>query len=259
MRARARHAKPSQLRTVTLTTGLATAVTVPLMAQPASAHSTGAGSSSASASSSSLLRQGAQGSAVTALQRQLHITADGVFGRQTKAAVVRFQSRKGLVADGVVGPRTRAALSGSSSKATNNRASAVRQAVTASHRVSTSAVRASSTGAAAVREASRHVGKPYVYGASGPNAFDCSGFVQYVYRQVGVSLPRTSGAQAAFARSVSKDAKRPGDLIIISSGGRVSHIAIYAGDNKMWVARRSGTTITKQTIYTSNYRVGRVA
>ncbi|MDP9496381.1 MAG: C40 family peptidase, partial [Actinomycetota bacterium] len=101
--------------------------------------------------------------------------------------------------------------------------------------------------------------KPYIYGASGPNAFDCSGFVQYVYRQVGVSLPRTSGAQAAFARPVSKDAKRPGDLIIISTGGRVSHIAIYAGGNKMWVARRSGTTITKQTIYTSNYRVGRVA
>ncbi len=125
-RARARHAKPSQLRNVTLTTGLATAVTVPLMASPANAHSVGSASSSSSnASSSTLLRQGSAGAAVADVQRRLGITADGIFGRRTRAAVIRFQSSRGLVADGIVGPRTRAALAGRSVEARSVRASAV--------------------------------------------------------------------------------------------------------------------------------------
>ena len=50
----------------------------------------------------------------------------------------------------------------------------------------------------------QYVGSPYVYEAAGPNAFDCSGFVQYVYAQMGISLPRTSGAQAATGTMVSE-------------------------------------------------------
>ncbi len=247
MRVRARHAKPSRLRHFTLTTGLATAVTVPLLAQPAQAHSTS--SDRVSASSSSLLQVGSRGSAVAQVQRRLNITADGVFGPRTRAAVIAFQRSHRLAADGVVGPQTRRALAGATT-----RGAATREAVT-SRRV----VAGSSVGAAAVREAARHRGKPYRWGATGPSSFDCSGYVQYVYRQVGVKLPRVSGAQAAFGRRVSKDAKRPGDLIAITTAGRVSHIAIYAGNNSMWVARRSGTTVTRQTIYTNNYFVVRVA
>lgn len=110
-----------------------------------------------------------------------------------------------------------------------------------------------------LREASRHRGKPYSYGARGPRSFDCSGYVQYVYSRVGVSVPRTSRAQAAASRPVPKAAKRNGDLIIMRAGGRVTHVGIYAGSNTMWVARRSGTTITRQKLWTSNYRVGRFA
>ncbi len=251
-RARARHAKPSNLRNVTLTTGLATVVTVPLMAQPAAAHNSGGSSSSYSASG--LLRVGSTGPAVAAVQRRLDIAADGVFGRQTRAAVVAFQRSRGLTADGVVGPRTAAALC--TKAASRARASAVRESTTS---VRVSAARSSSTGSAIVRAAASHAGKPYRWGATGPNAFDCSGFTQYVHRQAGISIPRTSGAQAAAGRRVAKSDKRPGDLIAIYTNGRVSHVAIYAGGNSMWVARRSGTTITKQNIYTSNYSVHRFA
>ncbi len=250
---RARHAKPSRLRHLTLTTGLATAVAVPLIGQPAPSTPVAAPSTpitamaaSTTVSSSSgyydfgTLRQGSTGARVVELQKRLRISADGEFGPKTKAAVVAFQKKHGLTADGIVGRRTGDALnkrtSGSSSPAPSS---------------------SSAKGSAVIAEAARHKGKPYVYGATGPNSFDCSGFVQYVYGRLGVKIPRTSGAQAAAARPVSKSSRQLGDLVIFRSGGSVTHVGIYAGNNTMWVARRSGTTITRQTIYTSNHSLGR--
>ena len=248
-RSRARHAKPSRLGHLTLATGLATAVAVPLFASPASAHSVTARTSTAASSSSSsssydfgTLKQGSTGARVVELQKRLRVSADGEFGPITKRAVVAFQRKHGLVADGVVGPKTGAALnrytSGSSSSAPAPKTS-------------------SSKGAAVVAEAARHKGKPYVYGADGPNSFDCSGFVQYVYGRLGINVPRTSSSQAAAARTVSKSDRQLGDLIIFRTGGSVTHVGIYAGSGTMWVARRTGTTITRQDIYTSSYSVGR--
>ena len=118
----------------------------------------------------------------------------------------------------------------------------------------------SSFGARAVEEAARHEGKPYAYGATGPGSFDCSGFVQYVYGQLGVDVPRTSGEQYAASQKVSQADRRAGDLIAMrSDSGRITHVGIYAGDNSWWVARRAGTTVTRQQLYSSNYSVGRVA
>ena len=118
----------------------------------------------------------------------------------------------------------------------------------------------SSFGARAVEEAARHEGKSYVYGATGPGSFDCSGFVQYVYGQLGVDVPRTSGEQYAASPKVSQSDRRAGDLIAMrSDSGRITHVGIYAGDDSWWVARRSGTTVTRQQLYSSNYSVGRVA
>lgn len=117
----------------------------------------------------------------------------------------------------------------------------------------------SSFGARAVDEAAQQEGKPYAYGATGPGSFDCSGFVQYVYGQLGVDLPRTSGEQYAASQKVSQADRRPGDLIAMrSDSGRVTHVGVYAGDDSWWVARRSGTTVTRQQLYSTNYSVGRV-
>ena len=244
MRARARHAKPSRLRSLTLTTGLATAVAVPLFAAPASAHTVTSPSTSSASSSSGYydfgyLKQGSTGSRVVELQKRLRVGADGVFGPITKGAVVAFQRKYGLVADGIVGPKTGEALNRYTSGSTSSGSSS------------------STKGAAIVAEAARHEGKPYVYGADGPGSFDCSGFVQYVYGQLGISVPRTSASQAAAARPVSKSDRQLGDLIIFRTGGTVTHVGIYAGSGTMWVARRTGTTITRQEIYTSDYSVGR--
>jgi peptidoglycan DL-endopeptidase CwlO len=256
--ARGRHARPSRLRNLTYTAGLSTAVAIPLLgvtAAPAAAHPAPSQPRPAAAAvpaavnvAGPTLRQGSRGPAVADLQRRLGgLAADGVFGPRTLSAVRSFQANRGLAVDGIVGARTWGALGGGAAPAR------------ASRDGQRTAAPASSRGAAAVAEAARHVGKPYRFGATGPSSFDCSGFVQYVYGRVGVSLPRTSAQQAAAARSVPRGSEQLGDLIIFRSGGTVTHIGIYAGEGTMWVARRTGTTITRQKIYSSTYSVGRVA
>lgn len=81
--------------------------------------------------------------------------------------------------------------------------------------------------------AKRQLGKPYVYGAAGPNSFDCSGFTTFVYKQIGIKLPRTSASQSRFGKPVEKNDLQPGDLIFFNTtGAGVSHVGIYIGNGK---------------------------
>jgi cell wall-associated NlpC family hydrolase len=107
----------------------------------------------------------------------------------------------------------------------------------------------------AVAIAAAHAGEPYVYGAAGPNAFDCSGFTQYVYSQLGVSLPRTAAEQQAAVTPVSQSAARPGDLIFI--GSPAYHVAIYAGNGQIWTAPKPGDVVKLEPIWDSSWTAGR--
>jgi cell wall-associated NlpC family hydrolase len=118
-------------------------------------------------------------------------------------------------------------------------------------RVSDTVETVAAEGGSILAIAARYVGTPYRYGGTTPAGFDCSGFTSYVYRQVGISLPRTSGAQASGGRQVSRSEARPGDLVYPASGG---HIGIYAGGNMMYDAPRSGKTVTKRAIWFSDAR-----
>ncbi|MFH9820502.1 NlpC/P60 family protein [Streptomyces sp. NPDC017230] len=89
----------------------------------------------------------------------------------------------------------------------------------------------SSRAAAAVAYAHQKLGSPYVWGATGPDAFDCSGLIQAAYRAAGVSLPRTTYAQIDAGRRVSRSELRPGDLVFFYSG--ISHVGIYIGNGNM--------------------------
>ncbi|MCP2253325.1 NlpC/P60 family protein [Prauserella aidingensis] len=113
------------------------------------------------------------------------------------------------------------------------------------------------TGRQIVNVAASHAGKPYAYGATGPQRFDCSGFAQFVHRQVGIRLPRTSGAQHRAVRPVANHAKVPGDLVFFHEGGSVYHVGIYAGGNHVWAAPESGDVVRKQRIWTNAYYTGR--
>ncbi|MEU3658471.1 NlpC/P60 family protein [Streptomyces sp. NPDC032940] len=85
--------------------------------------------------------------------------------------------------------------------------------------------------AAAVAYAYQKLGSPYVWGATGPDAFDCSGLTQAAYRAAGVSLPRTTYAQIGAGRRVSRAELVPGDLVFFYSG--ISHVGLYVGNGQM--------------------------
>lgn len=119
-------------------------------------------------------------------------------------------------------------------------------AATASADVASAAVPQSVAGNAVLEIAARYVGTPYVSGGSTPAGFDCSGFVSYVYAQLGVSLPRTSGGIKAAGTVISRADAQPGDLIW-SPG----HISIYAGGNEQIDSPRPGKTIQFRAIWQS--------
>jgi cell wall-associated NlpC family hydrolase len=102
---------------------------------------------------------------------------------------------------------------------------------------------AASSGAAqvAVRTALAQVGKPYVWGASGPNAFDCSGLMMYAYAAAGVALPHSSSVQATMGTPVSRDQLQPGDLVFFYSP--VSHVGMYIGNGQMVHASTEGVPV----------------
>jgi cell wall-associated NlpC family hydrolase len=114
------------------------------------------------------------------------------------------------------------------------------------------------SGSAVLSVAARYVGTPYRYGGTTPRGFDCSGYVGYVFRQLGVSLPRTANQQMHATRKVSRSQARAGDLVFFVSGGRAYHVGIYAGHNKMYDSPRTGKTISKRAIWTSAVVFGRV-
>ncbi|WP_053640502.1 MULTISPECIES: NlpC/P60 family protein [unclassified Streptomyces] len=99
----------------------------------------------------------------------------------------------------------------------------------------------SSRVAAAVAAARSAVGRPYVWGATGPSAFDCSGLMVWSYRQAGIGLPRTSAAQRYAGRQVPLSQARPGDLVTYR--GDASHVAIYVGNGQVIHAPYPGARV----------------
>jgi peptidoglycan DL-endopeptidase CwlO len=109
----------------------------------------------------------------------------------------------------------------------------------------------SSTGRAAAKRALTKVGSSYRWGATGSNAYDCSGLTSTSWRSAGVNIPRTSRAQANRTRSVSRSNLRPGDLVFF--GSPVSHVEMYVGNGKLVGASRSqGRVATSQIRNRSN-------
>lgn len=96
------------------------------------------------------------------------------------------------------------------------------------------------------------LGRPYRWAAAGPNAFDCSGFTQYVWKKAGVALPHNSGAQRASTKHVDLGKMKPGDLIF-SSG----HVGLYIGKGKMIHSPRTGKTVSISPIHSRAYGAGR--
>jgi len=99
-------------------------------------------------------------------------------------------------------------------------------------------------GGEAAQAAMSQRGKMYVWGAAGPNNYDCSGLTMWAYAQVGISLPHSSRAQYGYGKSVSVSELQAGDLLFYGgSPGSIHHVAMYIGDGKLVHASQSGTPV----------------
>ena len=98
-----------------------------------------------------------------------------------------------------------------------------------------------------VSRAQAHIGTPYRFGGASPNeGFDCSGLVYYVFKQLGLDVPRTSREQAAYSRSIPLMSAQLGDILFfeIETKKGVSHVGIYAGNGRFIHAPKTGRTVS---------------
>lgn len=96
--------------------------------------------------------------------------------------------------------------------------------------------------------ASTQVGKPYGWGGTGPERFDCSGLALYVYRQLGIALPRVSSDQASVGVHVERQELKPGDLVFFSLRSAIDHVGIFLGNNQFVHAPRRREPVRVDTL-----------
>lgn len=169
-----------------------------------------------SVSDAAAFRLGDKGDVIMEIQQALaasgyDITADGDFGPATEAALRSYQQANGMEVDGLAGPAVYESLLGREFPEVS------RGVVNVNRRL--------------ISTAMQYMGVPYVYGGSTPSGFDCSGFVQYVYAQMGISLPRTADIQYEAGTPISKEELQPGDLVFFAGDYvNISHVGIYLQD-----------------------------
>lgn len=234
--------------------------------------------------SANTLAPGMKNDNVKAMQKKLielgylQASATGFYGALTVSAVQYFQKANGLTVDGLAGPATLGKLESSSAKSekdarraatssnsdtakkssnsssSSNSGNASNSSSSSNSSNSSSASKAPSGDTSSVTAyAQQFLGRPYVYGANGPDAFDCSGFTTYVFRQFGVSLPRTAYDQGYgdYGTKISSASDlQPGDLVFfntISDGDLSDHVGIYLGGGS-FIHAGSGSSTRKVVI-----------
>ncbi|NYV74371.1 C40 family peptidase [Streptomyces sp. UH6] len=123
-----------------------------------------------------------------------------------------------------------------------------RETLTTASASSSASTAVSGSAAAVVAFAKAQVGDAYVSGATGPNAWDCSGLVQAAYKQAGVSLPRVSQDQSVAGTQVSLSNLLPGDILYWGGAGSAYHVAIYVGGGQFVGAQNSGTGVVQASL-----------
>jgi cell wall-associated NlpC family hydrolase len=184
-----------------------------------------------------------KGDEVKALQTSLkqlgYYTGDvsGLYNQQTQKAVAYFQKLNGLGSDGIAGRKTRAALADKNAKTEKD----ARRSLESKYKdLPGQTAKGQESAAAVVAYARKFLGCPYVSGAAGPRAFECSGLTYYVYQHFGVTLPRKAREQGYTNYGIKiLDRKKlmPGDLVFFNSirtdNDLCDHVGIYIGNGEM--------------------------
>jgi cell wall-associated NlpC family hydrolase len=130
-----------------------------------------------------------------------------------------------------------------------------RASLTSAERALGGGAAASARAAEAFAAAKTKIGSPYVWGATGPSSFDCSGFTSWAYAQAGVSIPRTSQAQANAGRRIYSESQlKVGDLVLFF--GDLSHVALYAGHGQVLHAPHTGSSVRFESISDMPFQFG---
>lgn len=208
-----------------------------------------------------VLKEGLKGEDVQALQERLKLLGfleidecTTYYGSMTRQAIIDFQKEYDIKVDGITGPETVETINGVLSGKIR------KPAPTASRGASVS----KDLGGRIVETARKYLGTPYAYGGSSPKGFDCSGYVQYVYKQHGVNVPRASVAQASAGEKISKANLQIGDLVVFSNTYKSgpSHTGIYVGNGNFIhsSSTRSGGVIISNLdsgYYSNHFSYGR--
>ena len=190
------------------------------------------------------VKRGMYGDEVSKLQNKLKEygyykdPVDGKFGANTLSAVVQFQMDAGLTADGIVGLSTWESLK-------NFRGAS-----------SISRGRGNSRKAQILLSMARqYVGVPYVWAGRSPSGFDCSGFIYYVFDQLGYGLPRMADGQFEVGIPVSRNSLEPGDLVFFETyEPGPSHVGIYIGNDQFIHASSGAGHVTVTPLNKTYYR-----
>lgn len=205
----------------------------------------------ANALASPTLSKNATGDDVLTLQKRLYLIGyeitefDGVFGAETEKAVSQFQKDKKISVTGIVTNVTWRALQKAKPVKGRNLKDIKVQKATAT-KIGKGGTTGSGLnidygktfisgkqGADIVATAKKFTGVPYVFGGTTPKGFDCSGFLQYVFKQHGINIPRLADDQYKLGKTVKISQLEIGDLVFFSTyTAGVSHCGIYVGDGK---------------------------
>lgn len=207
--------------------------------------------------------QGDRGDDVLQLQKRLSELgylsdpATGYFGSATADALKEFQAQNRLVVDAKAGQNTRAVLYSGDAAAWDGTERVANE---------TSSSQPVSEIDKMLTFANEQIGKPYVFATEGPGSFDCSGFVYYVLKYMGISTKRCSADEFANIESWTKISERnvlvPGDIVFFQSDDneRINHTGIYLGDNTFIHASSSKSCVTVSNLseyYDRNFTFAR--